>query len=82
MPPTDEHWHRISGVPDFRSRLLRGSTILAWLVKSRSADEVTRIKGEARARFGDVEGRLDVEALANSGARNEAPMLEDGLVDY
>jgi hypothetical protein len=48
-----DFWHRVSGIPDFRSRLVRASTILAWLVKARSHDEVERIKGEARAIFGD-----------------------------
>lgn len=79
---SDEFWHRISGIPDFRTRLLRASTILAWLVKSRSADEVSRIKGEARALFGDAEGRLDLEALASLDARTALPELEDGLADF
>jgi hypothetical protein len=44
---SDDFWHRVSGIPDFRARLVRASTILAWLVKARSHDEVERIKGEA-----------------------------------
>ena len=44
MLASDEFWHRISGIADFRARLLRASTILSWLVKSRAADEVERIK--------------------------------------
>jgi hypothetical protein len=64
---SDEFWHRISGISDFRVRLLRASKILAWLVKSRSADEITRIKGEARTLFGDAEGLLDLDAVASLG---------------
>src|SRR5205823_2266881 len=44
---SDDFWVRISGIPDFRARLLRATTILAWLVKRRSEDEVARIKAEA-----------------------------------
>jgi hypothetical protein len=45
--------------------------ILAWLLKRRSANEVERIKAEALELFGDAEGRLDLEALANPpGARS------------
>jgi len=79
---SDEFWHRITGIGDFRARLLRASTILAWLVKSRSADETARIKSEARDLFGDAEGRLDLEALATLGVRKEEPLLEDGLLDF
>jgi hypothetical protein len=63
---SDDFWERVSGIPDFRARLLRASTILAWLVKRRSAEEATRIKAEAIELFGDAEGRLDLEALANA----------------
>jgi hypothetical protein len=45
---------------------LRATTILAWLVKRRSKDEVERIKREAVELFGDDEGKLDLEALANA----------------
>jgi hypothetical protein len=62
---SDDFWERVSGIPDFRSRLLRASTILAWLVKRRSAEETARIKAEAIELFGDAEGKLDLEALAN-----------------
>lgn len=78
---SDEFWHRISGIPDFRSRLLRASTILSWLVKSRSADEIERIKEEARTLFGDADGRLDLDALASLGTQREQPALEEGLLD-
>ena len=61
-----EFWHRITGVPDFRVRLLRAA----------------RIKGEARVLFGDPEGRLDLDALTSLGVRKAQPTLEDGLLDY
>ncbi len=63
---SDDFWERVSGIPDFRSRLLRASTILSWLVKRRSEDESARIKAEAIELFGDAEGMLDLEALANA----------------
>ena len=56
----------MSGIPDFRARLLRASTLLAWLIKRRSADETGRIKTEAIELFGDPEGQLDLEALATA----------------
>ena len=62
---SDDFWESITGIPDFRSRLLRPSTVLSWLVRRRSADEVERIKREARDLYGDSDGRLDLEALAN-----------------
>ena len=65
---SDEFWATVSGIDDFRARLLRASTILAWLVRRRSADEAARIKSEAIELFGDPEGRLDLEALANAPA--------------
>lgn len=63
---SDEFWTRVSGIPDFRARLLRAMTILAWLVKRRSADETERIKTEAVLLFGDAEGNLDLDALAGA----------------
>ena len=74
---SDDFWERITDIPDFRARLLRASTILAWLVKRRSEDEVARIKAEAIQLFGDADGRLDLEALANAPrtAREETEML-------
>jgi hypothetical protein len=62
---SDDFWTRITGIPDFRARLLRASTILSWLVKRRSADEAARIKAEAVLLFGDEDGQLDLEALAS-----------------
>jgi hypothetical protein len=70
---SDDFWARITGIPDFRARMLRASTILSWVLKRRSLDEVARIKGEAVALFSDPEGRLDLEALAGAprSAREE-----------
>jgi hypothetical protein len=78
---SDEFWHRISGISDFRARLLRASTILSWLIRSRSADEIERIKGEAEALFADVDGRLDLEALTSLGVATDRPELAEGLLD-
>lgn len=61
---SDDFWAQITGITDFRARLLRASMILGWLVRKRSEDEIARIKSEAIAVFGDPEGRLDIEALA------------------
>jgi len=74
---SDEFWQRVSGIPDFRARLLRATTILGWLVKRRSQDEAARIKAEAMMLFGDDEGRLDLEALAHAPrtAREERQAL-------
>lgn len=63
---SDEFWERVSGIPDFRARLLRASVILSWLVRRRSASETARIRAEAIELFGDAEGRLDLEALASA----------------
>lgn len=65
MLSSDDFWERVSGIPDFRSRLVRASTILSWLVKRRSEEESARIKAEAIELFGDQEGKLDLEVLAN-----------------
>jgi hypothetical protein len=62
---SDAFWEKVSGVPDFRARLLKASTILASLVKGRASAEVLRIKAEATAIFGDAHGNLRLEVLAN-----------------
>ena len=62
---SDDFWHRITGIEDFRSRLLKASVILAPLVRRRAADEVARIKGEAMQLFGDADGGLRLDAVAN-----------------
>jgi hypothetical protein len=79
---SDDFWAGISGIPDLRARLLRASTILSWLLKRRSLDEVVRIKAEAVALFSDSEGHLNLEALANAprSAREEIRIsLDDHL---
>jgi Type II restriction endonuclease EcoO109I len=62
---SDEFWRTVSGVADFRARLLRASIILADLMRKRSAHEIARIRSEALALYDDGEGGLDLEALAN-----------------
>jgi hypothetical protein len=62
---SDEFWEKVSGVPDFRARLLRATTILSSLVAGRAATEVVRIKAEATLLFGDAQGNLSLDVLAN-----------------
>ena len=78
---SDDFWHRISGIPDFRARLLRASTILAWLIKARSRDEVERIKGEAREVYGNDDGRINLDALASVGRQPSRAAIESDLLD-
>jgi Type II restriction endonuclease EcoO109I len=69
---SDAFWEKISGIPEFRERLLLASTHLASLVTGRAAAEVTRIRAEAHAIFGDAEGNLRLAALANPPRRRDA----------
>lgn len=78
---SDEFWHRISGIPDFRQRLLRTSTLLSWLIRRRSADQVERIKAEARELYADAEGRLRLDVLAELGSTPAPPSIADDLLD-
>ncbi len=66
---SDEFWHQVSGIPDFRARLLRASAVLSELMRKRSEDEVTRIRAEAMAMYGDESGALKMDSLANPPAR-------------
>jgi len=66
---SDDFWERITGKSDFRARLPRMSVVLAPLGKRRASDEVARIKEEARTLFGDPEGGLDLDAVANPPKR-------------
>jgi hypothetical protein len=66
---SDEFWHRVSGIPDFRTRLLRATVVLAELTRKQSADEVARIRAEARAIYDGGDGFLDMNALANPPKR-------------
>jgi hypothetical protein len=69
---SDEFWERVSGIPDFRARLIRASATLSGLIAARASSEVARIRGEARAIFGDVRGNLDLAKLADPPARARA----------
>jgi hypothetical protein len=69
---SDEFWNQVSGVPDFRARLLRASAVLSELVRERSEEEVERIRAEAIAIYGDEGGGLNMESLANPPARMRA----------
>jgi hypothetical protein len=62
---SDEFWERVSGIADFRARLIRTSTILSGLVVTRAASEVARIRAEAHEIFGDARGSLDLAKLAD-----------------
>jgi hypothetical protein len=64
MPSSDEFWEHITGISDFWARLLQATVILSPLVKTRSADEVERIKREARSLYADAEGGLKLEIVA------------------
>jgi hypothetical protein len=80
---SDDFWERVSGIADFRARLVRATTILSWLVKRRSKDEVERIRLEAVELFGDEDGKLDLERLANAPrtAREEKQLRERRLLE-
>jgi hypothetical protein len=62
---SDAFWEKVSAIPDFRERLLTTSTVLASLVEGRASAEVARITAEARQIFGDMQGRLRLNVLAN-----------------
>jgi hypothetical protein len=70
---SDDFWEKVSGIPDFRQRLLKASTILASLVTGRADAEVARIRAEATEIFGDSQGNLRLDVLANppSGRRTK-----------
>jgi hypothetical protein len=66
---SDDFWHQVSGIPDFRARLLHASSILSELIRKRSGDEVARIRAEAMAIYSDDSGALKMDSLANPPAR-------------
>jgi integrase len=74
---SDDFWCRISGVPDFRARLLRATLTLSHLMRERSADEIERIRREAITLYDDGTGNLKIDALANPPRRR--PRLEAGI---
>ena len=62
---SDDFWKKVSGIPDFRARLLQASTVLSSLIEGRASVEVARIRAEATAIFGDERGHLKLDVLAN-----------------
>jgi hypothetical protein len=62
---SDDFWERLTSISDFRARLLKASVILSSLVRARAADEVARIRGEAMSLYGNSDGGLNLDALAN-----------------
>ena len=44
---SDEFWERVSGIADFRARLIRTTAILSGLITARAASEVARIREDA-----------------------------------
>ncbi len=62
---SDEFWKRISGISDFRARLLRASTNLSALIERRADTEVARIRAEAKSIFGNADGTLNLDAVVN-----------------
>lgn len=69
MLGSDDFWVRMSGIPDFRARLVQATTILAELIAERSADDVERIQAEAEALYDDGEGGLKMDALIHPPRR-------------
>jgi hypothetical protein len=67
---SDDFWEKVSGIPDFRVRLIRGTALLSVLVKGRVAHEVARIKAEAVSLFSDADGNLELDALATPPPRS------------
>jgi hypothetical protein len=70
---SDAFWEKVSGIPDFRQRLLEATTVLASLVAGRASTEVVRIRREASAIFGDAQGQLRLDVLANPPTGRRAP---------
>jgi Type II restriction endonuclease EcoO109I len=70
---SDDFWAGITGIPDFRARLLELSVTLAPLVKTRSGDEEARLKREARTLFGDSDGGLKLDVVANPPKKPRKP---------
>lgn len=72
MVGSDDFWHRMSGVPDFRALLLQATTILAELIAERSSDEIDRIRSEAEALYDEGDGGLKMDALANPPRKRQS----------
>ena len=69
MLGSDDFWLRMSGISDFRARLVQATTILAELIAERSADDVGRIREEAEALYDDGDGGLKMDALIHPPRR-------------
>lgn len=68
-------WERMTGIPDFYARLLKSTHHLRTLVRARSADELSRIAGEARVVYGKEDGELNLDAMASPPSRSELVKL-------
>ena len=71
---SDDFWETVSGHRDFGARLLKASMALSVLVKKRAAEEVARLKEEARALFSDEDGGLNLDALTTPSARERTTL--------
>lgn len=70
---SDEFWKRMSGIGDFRARLLKATALLSQLIVARAATEVDRIRQQAHQVFGDPTGNLDLSKLADPPPRPRRP---------
>lgn len=70
---SDDFWERLTGIADFSARLLKASVILSSLMKARAADDVERITEEATVLYGDSDGGLNLDALANPPRLSRQP---------
>jgi hypothetical protein len=73
---SDDFWYRVSGIPDFCTRFLEASLVLAELVRERSADDIARIKREALELYDDGTGNLRLDALAKPPKLRKVAMPE------
>ena len=76
MLGSDDFWRRMSGLEDFRARLVNATTILDELIAERSADDVERIRTEARALYDDGDGRLKMDALIHPPRKQKVALPE------
>jgi hypothetical protein len=63
---SDDFWEQVSGIVDFRSRLLPASVALSPLIRERASDQVGRIQAEARDLFGGESDLMDLGAIFGS----------------
>jgi hypothetical protein len=74
---SDDFWSRLSGVADFRERLLLATLVLSRLMTEQSEAQLERIRREATVLFDDGTGKFKVAALANPPRRQ--PRWENGI---